>query len=122
MRDKVGIPLSTLAKVEQDKLSLTYDKLHRFTSRLGLTMTEFLAQNIQWGYPARAGSQCRSSAARRADWVSRRLRRRPPRWSPRISLVREPMQLQVAPADTLTSRRKMRQVYEPSREPLHLGA
>jgi transcriptional regulator with XRE-family HTH domain len=49
MRDKVGIPLSTLAKVEQDKLSLTYDKLQRFTSRLGLTMTEFLAQNIQLG-------------------------------------------------------------------------
>jgi transcriptional regulator with XRE-family HTH domain len=44
MSDKVGVPLSTLAKVEQDKLSLTYDKLQQFTSRLGLTMTEFLAQ------------------------------------------------------------------------------
>jgi transcriptional regulator with XRE-family HTH domain len=44
MSDKVGIPLSTLAKVEADKLSLTYDKLQQFTSRLGLTMTEFLAQ------------------------------------------------------------------------------
>jgi transcriptional regulator with XRE-family HTH domain len=43
MSEKVGIPLSTLAKVEQDKLSLTYDKLQQFTSRLGLTMTEFLA-------------------------------------------------------------------------------
>src|SRR5579862_2994343 len=44
MSDKVGVPLSTLAKVEQDKLSLTYDKLQQFTTRLGLTMTEFLAQ------------------------------------------------------------------------------
>lgn len=44
MSDKVGVPLSTLAKVEQDKLSLTYDKLQQFTARLGLTMTEFLAQ------------------------------------------------------------------------------
>ena len=44
MSEKVGIPLSTLAKVEQDKLSLTYDKLQQFSSRLGLTMTEFLAQ------------------------------------------------------------------------------
>ena len=44
MGEKVGIPLSTLAKVEQDKLSLTYDKLQQFSSRLGLTMTEFLAQ------------------------------------------------------------------------------
>jgi mannose-6-phosphate isomerase-like protein (cupin superfamily) len=44
MSEKVGIPLSTLAKVEADKLSLTYDKLQQFTSRLGLTMVEFLAQ------------------------------------------------------------------------------
>jgi transcriptional regulator with XRE-family HTH domain len=44
MSEKVGIPLSTLAKVEQDKLSLTYDKLQQFTSRVGLTMAEFLAQ------------------------------------------------------------------------------
>jgi transcriptional regulator with XRE-family HTH domain len=43
MSESVGIPLSTLAKVEQDKLSLTYDKLQQFTSRLGLTMAEFLA-------------------------------------------------------------------------------
>src|ERR1700751_3997861 len=44
LSEQVGIPLSTLAKVEQDKLSLTYDKLQQFTSRLGLTMAEFLAQ------------------------------------------------------------------------------
>ena len=43
MSDKVGIPLSTLAKVETDKLSLTYDKLQQFTSRIGMTMAEFLA-------------------------------------------------------------------------------
>jgi transcriptional regulator with XRE-family HTH domain len=44
MSDAVGIPLSTLAKVEADKLSLTYDKLQQFSSRLGMTMTEFLGQ------------------------------------------------------------------------------
>jgi transcriptional regulator with XRE-family HTH domain len=44
MSEKVGIPLSTLAKVETDKLSLTYDKLQQLTTRLGVTMTEFLAQ------------------------------------------------------------------------------
>src|SRR3979409_1718948 len=44
MSAQVGIPLSTLAKVEADKLSLTYDKLQQFTSRLGMTMTEFLGQ------------------------------------------------------------------------------
>src|SRR6187399_683625 len=44
MSAKVGIPLSTLAKVEADKLSLTYDKLQQFTTRLGMTLTEFLGQ------------------------------------------------------------------------------
>jgi transcriptional regulator with XRE-family HTH domain len=44
MSDRVGIPLSTLSKVEQDKLSLTYDKLQQLASRLGVTMAEFLAQ------------------------------------------------------------------------------
>jgi hypothetical protein len=44
MSDKVGIPLSTLAKVEAGKLSLTYDKLQQFASRLGLTLADFLAQ------------------------------------------------------------------------------
>jgi len=55
MSETVGIPLSTLAKVEGDKLSLTYDKLQQFTSRLGLTMTEFLGQgeaNGAGGAPA----------------------------------------------------------------------
>lgn len=42
MSKKVGIPLSTLAKVETDKLSLTYDKLQQLSSRLGMTLTEFL--------------------------------------------------------------------------------
>ena len=45
MSEKVGIPLSTLAKVEADKLSLTYDKLQKMTSRLGMSMTEFLGQS-----------------------------------------------------------------------------
>lgn len=43
MSEKVGVPLSTLAKVETDKLSLPYDKLQLFTSRLGMTMTQFLS-------------------------------------------------------------------------------
>jgi transcriptional regulator with XRE-family HTH domain len=45
MSERVGIPLSTLAKVEQDKLSLSYDKLQQLTAKLGVTMVEFLAQN-----------------------------------------------------------------------------
>ena len=42
MSKKVGIPLSTLAKVETDKLSLTYDKLQQLAASLGLSLTEFL--------------------------------------------------------------------------------
>jgi transcriptional regulator with XRE-family HTH domain len=47
MSEHVGIPLSTLAKVEQDKLSLTYDKLQQMTTRLGVTLADFLAQESE---------------------------------------------------------------------------
>jgi transcriptional regulator with XRE-family HTH domain len=43
MSEKVGIPLSTLAKVESDRLSLTYDKLQQLASRLGMSLTELLS-------------------------------------------------------------------------------
>ena len=56
MSETVGIPLSTLAKVEQDRLSLTYDKLQQFTARLGLTMAEFLAQGQAGAGPPSATS------------------------------------------------------------------
>jgi transcriptional regulator with XRE-family HTH domain len=42
MSEHVGIPSSTLSKVEADRLTLTYDKLQQFTSRLGLSLPEFL--------------------------------------------------------------------------------
>lgn len=44
MGDKVGIPRSTLAKVERDRLTLTYDKLQQMIIRLQISMTEFLGQ------------------------------------------------------------------------------
>jgi len=44
MSVKVGIPVSTLAKVEQNKLTLTYEKLQRLCGRLGITMTQLLEQ------------------------------------------------------------------------------
>jgi transcriptional regulator with XRE-family HTH domain len=61
MSEKVGIPLSTLAKVEADKLSLTYDKLQQFTSRLGLTMAEFLAHEAPGSGPSAAVVTARRS-------------------------------------------------------------
>jgi transcriptional regulator with XRE-family HTH domain len=44
MGAKVGIPASTLAKIEQNKLTMSYQKLRQLSSRLGMTMTEFLAR------------------------------------------------------------------------------
>jgi transcriptional regulator with XRE-family HTH domain len=46
MSEHVGIPSSTLSKVEADKLTLTYNKLQQFTSRLGLSLPEFLGQSV----------------------------------------------------------------------------
>ena len=70
MSGKVGIPLSTLAKVEADKLSLTYDKLQQFTSRLGMTMTEFLGQaETPAGGPAQPVVTARRSVTSRDNTV-----------------------------------------------------
>jgi len=47
MSEKIGIPLSTLAKIEADQLSLVFEKLLDVTSRLGLSMAEFLAYDAK---------------------------------------------------------------------------
>lgn len=39
-----GIPVSTLSKVEHDRLTLTYDKLQNLSQRLGLRMSELFAE------------------------------------------------------------------------------
>ena len=44
MSAKSGIPISTLSKVEHDRLTLTYDKLYRLSQRLGLRMSELFAE------------------------------------------------------------------------------
>ena len=40
MSERTGIPLSTLAKVEHDRLTLTYDKLLQLSQRLNLRMSD----------------------------------------------------------------------------------
>ena len=47
LSELTGIPLSTLAKVEKDIVSLTYERLRQLTSRLGLTMAEFVGQEVK---------------------------------------------------------------------------
>lgn len=44
MSDRSGIPVSTLSKVEHDRLTLTYDKLQQLSQRLGVRMSELFAE------------------------------------------------------------------------------
>ncbi|MCF2515907.1 XRE family transcriptional regulator [Sphingomonas sp. G124] len=45
MSEKSGIPVSTLSKVEHDRLTLTYDKLYQVAQRLGMRMSELFAES-----------------------------------------------------------------------------
>ena len=45
MGEKSGIPVSTLSKVEHDRLTLTYDKLYQVAQRLGMRMSELFAES-----------------------------------------------------------------------------
>lgn len=47
-----GIPLSTLSKVEHDRLTLTYDKLQLLSQRLDMTMSELFAEPTDTAEPA----------------------------------------------------------------------
>lgn len=69
MSQAVDIPLSTLAKVENDKLSLNYEKLQQLTSRLGLTMSEFLSQADRKSAPTAAFVTARKSVTREENSV-----------------------------------------------------
>ncbi|WP_395398216.1 cupin domain-containing protein [Novosphingobium sp. BL-8A] len=44
MSARSGIPVSTLSKVEHDRLTLTYDKLQLLGQRLGMRMSELFAE------------------------------------------------------------------------------
>ncbi len=45
MSAESGIPVSTLSKVEHDRLTLTYEKLYQLAQRLGLRMSELFAED-----------------------------------------------------------------------------
>lgn len=47
MSDRTGIPLSTLAKVEHDRLTLTYDKLLQLSERLKIRMSDLFAETTE---------------------------------------------------------------------------
>ena len=45
MSERSGIPVSTLSKVEHDRLTLTYDKLQQLSQKLGIRMSELFAES-----------------------------------------------------------------------------
>ena len=52
MSERTGIPLSTLAKVEHDRLTLTYDKLQQLSERLKIRMSDLFAEPGEGPEPA----------------------------------------------------------------------
>ena len=55
MSKRTGIPLSTLAKVEHDRLTLTYDKLQQLSERLKIRMSDLFAEPTEdAGHPVTA--------------------------------------------------------------------
>lgn len=47
MSAKSGIPVSTLSKIEHDRLTLSYDKLQQLGQRLGMRMSELFAEGVE---------------------------------------------------------------------------
>ena len=45
MCEQTGIPVSTLSKIEHDRLTLSYDKLLQLSRRLNIRMSELFAEN-----------------------------------------------------------------------------
>jgi transcriptional regulator with XRE-family HTH domain len=66
MSQQTGIPLSTLAKVEHDRLSLTYDKLQQLSQRLQIPMSSLFAEQNE---PTPALVSGRRSIGRRGQFV-----------------------------------------------------
>lgn len=52
MSERTDIPLSTLSKVEHDRLTLTYDKLLKLSQRLNMRLSELFAEPEDAAEPA----------------------------------------------------------------------
>lgn len=53
MSEKSGIPVSTLSKVEHNRLTLTYDKLQQLSQRLNIRMSDLFAEEDPASAPPR---------------------------------------------------------------------
>ena len=65
MSERSGIPISTLSKVEHDRLTLTYDKLLQLSQKLNIRMSELFAESE----PLEEGVTARRSIGRQDDAV-----------------------------------------------------
>ena len=65
MSEKSGIPVSTLSKVEHDRLTLTYDKLLQLSQKLQIRISELFAE----GEPAAESVTARRSIGRMDETV-----------------------------------------------------
>ncbi len=65
MSERSGIPVSTLSKVENDRLTLTYDKLLQLSENLQIAISELFAETE----PAEEGVTARRSIGRIDDAV-----------------------------------------------------
>lgn len=65
MSERSGIPISTLSKVENDRLTLTYDKLLQLSERLHIPISELFAETE----PAEEGVTARRSIGRLEDAI-----------------------------------------------------
>ena len=52
MSERSAIPVSTLSKIEHDRLTLTYDRLQHLSRRLGMRMSELFAEATEEELPA----------------------------------------------------------------------
>lgn len=55
MSAKSGIPVSTLSKVEHDRLTLSYDKLQQLSQRLNIRMADLFAEGAEEAAPRVTG-------------------------------------------------------------------
>ena len=67
MSNRSGIPVSTLSKVEHDRLTLTYDKLLQLSTRLNIRTSELFAEND-------GGGEAQVTARRSIGDISRSVR------------------------------------------------
>ncbi|HEV7287092.1 XRE family transcriptional regulator [Sphingomonas sp.] len=64
MSERTGIPVSTLSKIEHNRLTLSYDKLLQLAQRLGLRMSELFAESSEPADPQQQPVTARRSVGK----------------------------------------------------------